>query len=206
MMKNKAFLICALSAFLLTGCTESHILASGEPAEPVFETQDGIVLDWSQIGNDLDEEFTDNEDYPMALSVNYNLDPKTKHMDVTLIVKEGTTPQEAVDFANAAMRAINDEAAMQDFSYEKSSDTSYGGFFEEYDVHLIVMPDYTMQKKEYWLVDMDIPKGSDEKIVPKEGAVIMETAAEDQEDESEAEEDTGDTEETAETGAEESAR
>lgn len=206
MMKNKAFLICALSAFLLTGCTESHILASGEPAEPVFETQDGIVLDWSQIGNDLDEEFTDNEDYPMALSVNYNLDPKTKHMDVTLIVKEGTTPQEAVDFANAAMRAINDEAAMQDFSYEKSSDTSYGGFFKEYDVHLIVMPDYTMQKKEYWLVDMDIPKGSDEKIVPKEGAVIMETAAEDQEDESEAEEDTGDTEETAETGAEESAR
>lgn len=206
MMKNKAFLICALSAFLLTGCTESHILASGEPAEPVFETQDGIVLDWSQIGNDLDEEFTDNEDYPMALSVNYNLDPKTKHMDVTLIVKEGTTPQEAVDFANAAMRAINDEAAMQDFSYEKSSDTSYGGFFKEHDVHLIVMPDYTMQKKEYWLVDMDIPKGSDEKIVPKEGAVIMETAAEDQEDESEAEEDTGDTEEAAETGAEESAR
>lgn len=206
MMKNKAFLICAVSAFLLTGCTESHILASGGPAEPVFETQDGITLDWSQIGNDLDEEFTDSEDYPMALSVNYNLDPKTNHMDVTLLVKEGTTPEEAVDFANAAMRAINDEAAMQDFSYETSSDTSYGGFFKEYDVHLIVMPDYTMEKKEYWLVDMDIPKGSDEKIVPKEGAVIMETTAEDQEDESEAGDDTEDTEKTAETGAAESAQ
>lgn len=206
MMKNKAFLICAVSAFLLTGCTESHILASGAPAEPVFETQDGITLDWSQIGNDLDEEFTDNADYPMALSVNYNLDPKTKHMDVTLLVKEGATPEEAVDFANAAMRAINDEAAMQDFSYEKSSDTSYGGFFKEYDVHLIVMPDYTMEKQEYWLVDMDIPKGSDEKIVPKEGAVIMETTAEDQEDESEAEDDTEDTEEAVETGAAESAQ
>ena len=206
MMKKKAFLICAVSAFLLTGCTQSNILATGAPAEPVFETQDGITLDWSQIGNDLDEEFTDSEDYPMALSVNYSLDPKTKHMDVNLLVKEGTTPEEAVDFANAAMRAINDEAAMQDFSFEKSSDTSYGGFFKEYDVHLIVMPDYTMEKKEYWLVDMDIPKGSDEKIVPKEGAVIMETTAEDQEDESEAEDDTEDTEEAVETEAAESAQ
>ncbi|MFT4006161.1 MAG: hypothetical protein QM683_11190 [Lacrimispora sp.] len=122
-------------------------------------------------------------------------------MDVNLLVKAGTTPEEAVEFANAAMRAINDEAAMQDFSFEKSSDTSYGGFFKEYDVHLIVMPDYTMKEKQYWLVDMDIPKGSDEKIVPKEGAVIMETTAEDQEDESEAVDDTEDTEEAVETEA-----
>ena len=205
-MKKKAFLICAVSAFLLTGCTKSNILASGGPAEPVFETQDGIILDWSQIANDLDEQYTDNEEYPMALSVNYNLDTETEHMDVTLMVKEGTTPEEAVDFANAAMRTINDEAAMQDFSYESSSDTSYGGFFKKYDVHLIVMPDYTMGKKEYWLVDMDIPKGSDEKIVPKEGAVIMETTAEEQTDESEAEADTEDTEEAVETGAAKSAQ
>lgn len=206
MMKKKAFLICAVSAFLLTGCTESHILASGGPAEPVFETQEGITLDWSQIGGDLDDEFTNNADYPMALSVNYNLDPKTKHMDVTLIMKEGATPEEAVAFANAAMRAINDEAAMQDFSYEKSSDTSYGGFFKVYDVHLTVMPDYTMKNQEYWLVDMDIPKGSDEKIVPKEGAVITETTAEDQDDETAAEDDTQDTKEAVETGAAKSAR
>lgn len=200
-MKNKAFLICAVSAFLLTGCTQSNILASGEPAQPNFETQDGIALDWGQIGGDLDDEFTDNEEYPMALSVNYNLDPKTNHMDITLIMKHGATAEDAVEFANAAMRMINDEAAMQDFSYEKSSDTSYGGFFKENDVHLTVMPDYTQNESQYWLVDMDIPKGSDEKIVPKEGAVITEPEAEDEEDGGETEIEEEDTEEAeAETG------
>ncbi|WP_460645513.1 hypothetical protein [Lacrimispora brassicae] len=186
MMKNKALIICAMSAMLLTGCTESHILASGGPAEPVFETQQGIVLDWTQIGNDMDDEFVDNEEYPMALSVNYSVDNENKSIDLTLIVKEGTTPQEAVTFADAAVRFLNDEASMQDFSYEKSSNTSYGGFFKNYDLHLIVMPDYTMKEEEYWLVDMDIPKGSDEKIVPKEGAVVMETTAETEAEDQEA--------------------
>ncbi len=186
MMKNKALLICAMSVMLLTGCTEKHILNSTAPAEPVFETQQGIVLDWDQIGNDMDEEFVDNEEYPMALSINYMVEPKTKSIDLTLLVKDGTTPEEAVVFANAAVRHLGDEAAMQDFSYEKSSDTSYGGFFKDYDVHLIVMPDYKMNEQQYWLVDMDIPKGSDEKIVPKEGAVITEATVEDEETDTES--------------------
>lgn len=186
MMRNKALMICAMSVLLLTGCTEKHILNSTGPAEPVFETQQGIVLDWDQIGNDMDEEFVNNEEYPMALSVNYSVDQKNKNIDLTLIVKDGTTPDEAVVFANAAVRYIGDEAAMQDFSFEKSSDTSYGGFFKDYDLHVIVMPDYRMKEEQYWLVDMDIPKGSDEKIVPKEGAVITEATAEDQEEDTES--------------------
>lgn len=179
MMRNKVLMICAVSAMLLTGCTQSHILAGGGPAEPVFETQQGIVLDWTQIGNDMDEEFVGNEEYPMALSVNYSVDQEKKSIDLTLIVKAGTTPEEAVTFGDAAVRFLNDEAAVQDFSYERSSETSYGGFFKNYDLHLIVMPDYTMKEQQYWLVDMNIPKGSDEKIVPKEGAVVMETTAAD---------------------------
>lgn len=186
MMRNKALMICAMSVLLLTGCTEKHILNSTGPAEPVFETQQGIVLDWDQIGNDMDEEFVNNEEYPMALSVNYSVDQKNKNIDLTLIVKDGTTPDEAVVFANAAVRYIGDEAAMQDFSFEKSSDTSYGGFFKDYDLHVIVMPDYKMKEEQYWLVDMDIPKGSDEKIVPKEGAVITEATSEDQEEDTES--------------------
>lgn len=185
-MKNKALMICAMSVMLLTGCTKSNILASGGPAEPVLETQKGIVLDWTQIGNGMDEEFVDNTQYPMALSVNYSMDNKNKRMDLTLVVKDGTTTEEAVAFANAAVRHLNDEVAMQDFSYEKSSDTSYGGFFKEYDMHLMVMPNYGMSEVKYRLVDMDIPKGSNEKIVPKEGAVIMETTAEDQENDTES--------------------
>ncbi len=198
-MKSRALMICAMTAMLLTGCTQSHILASGGPAEPVFETQEGIVLDWTQIGSDMDEEFNNSEDYPMALSegtVNYQVDQEKKSINLTLMVKAGTTTGEAVEFANAAVRYLNDEAAIQDFSYERSSDTSYGGFFKDYDLHLIVMPEYAMKENQYWLVDMEIPKGSDAEIVPKEGAVIMESSAEDQGEESQSEEDTENADET----------
>ncbi len=198
-MRNKAFTIFAMSALLLTGCTQSHILSSGGPAEPEFETKQGIVLDWKQINNDMDEEFVDNKEYPMALSINYRVDKEKKSIDMTLMVKEGTTPEEAVTFANAAVRYLNDEAATQDFSFERSSATSYGGFLKEYDLHLIVMPDYTMKETKYWLVDMSIPKGSEKEIEPKEGAIIKEPTA------SENEQEAGDTdtEATVATKAEE---
>ena len=198
-MKNKALIICAMAALMLSGCTKSNILASGGPAEPVLETQQGIVLDWPQIGSALDDEFLNNEEYPMALeegSINYSVDQNEKTIELNLVVKSGTNAEEAVRFADAVIRYLNDEAATQDFSYERSSDTSYGGFFKEYDMHLIVMPEYTMEQKQYWLVDMDIPKGSDEKIVPKEGAVLTEPESEVEEDEDQAEDETEETEET----------
>lgn len=158
---------------LLAGCTKSNIV-SGGPAEPVFETQDGIVLDWGQIGDDLDAEFLNNEDYPMAVSINYSVQPDQSMMDMTLMVKAGTTPEEAVTFANAVVRAVSDEAATQDFSFEASTEDSYGGYFKENALNLVVMPDGMMTDQSVWLVNMTIPAGSDEKIVPVEGAKVME--------------------------------
>lgn len=195
-MKRKMLAICAMTVMLLSGCTDSHILASGGPAEPIFETQDGIVLDWTQIGEEMDEQFVDNADYPMALSVNYSVDPESKSIEMTLIVKDGTTPEEAVKFADAAVRYLNDSAAIQDFSIESSDETSYGGLFKENSLNLLVMPDAGMTQKEYRLVEMTIPAGSEAPIVPKEGAVIIEPTEEDSEEENSEEEDSEDTEET----------
>ena len=148
------------------------------------------MLDWGQIGDDLDEEYLNNEDYPKAVSVNYSVDPDKKTIDLTLMMNAGATPEEAVAFANAVVRTINDEAAVQDFSIEPSTEDSYGGFFQDYTLNLIVMPDGMMTDKSVWLVNMTIPAGSNEAIVPVEGAKVMEpTSAE--EDMGEEVEDSG---------------
>ncbi len=165
-MRRKITIVCALAVMLVSGCTKSTIVNSEQPAEPVFETQEGIVLDWTQIGEDLDENFLDNEEYPMAVSINYFVRPEDNALDLTLMVKDTATAEEAVEFADAVIRYINDEAATQDFSYERSTPNSYGGFFKEYSINLIVMPDGAMETKESWLVDMKIPAGSEERIVP----------------------------------------
>ena len=91
-MKKKVLIICGITAMLLAGCTKSNIVTGG-PAEPVFETQEGIVLDWGQIGDDLDEEYLNNEDYPKAVSVNYSVDPDKKTIDLTLMMNAGATPE-----------------------------------------------------------------------------------------------------------------
>lgn len=165
----KKFLMLCSCVLLLCGCTKSNIVTGQGPAVPEFETKEGIVLDWGQIGDELDAAFTENEDYPMGVSVNYAMDPETKTLDLTLLVEDETTAEDAVLYANAVVRGLNDEVATQDFSYETSSEESYGGFFKEYTINLIVMPNGSQSNESRWLVNMTIPAGSDEKIVAVEG-------------------------------------
>ena len=186
MSKKITLIICAAAAMLMTGCTESNIVSGKQPAVPVYETRDDIVLDWTEIGEELDAEFVESGDYPVAVDescINYQVMPDSKSMDLTLMVKPGTTPEEAVEFANQVVRYVNDQAATQDFSYAVSTEDSYGGFFEENSLHLIVMPDGTQTEQQYWLIDMEIPAGSNAEIVPLEGAVVMETEASQEESE-----------------------
>ncbi len=188
-MKKHLLIILGMTALLLAGCTKSNIV-SGGPAEPIFETRNDIQLDWKQIGDDLDETFLDNEEYPMAVSINYNAEQEGV-LSMTLMVKEGTTPEDAVVFADAVVRTLNDEASIQDFSIEASTEKSYGGYFDKTTLELIVMPDGMMEDKSTWLVDMTIPAGSNEPIVPKEGAAAMETTAEGDGAEADGAEETG---------------
>lgn len=171
-MKRKVFLICAITAMLLAGCTPSNIVQPTGPVKPDFETKKGIVLDWGQIGDDLDKQFLNNEEYPMATSINYSVDQDKKNLQLTLMVHAGTTQEQAVTFATAVVKAVNDEAAIQDFSFANSTDQSYGGFFQEYSALVRVIPDGLMNDKSIWLVDMEIPAGSDKPIVAIEGSKV----------------------------------
>lgn len=189
-MKKHALIICGITALLLVGCTKSNIVKNGGPAEPVFETQEGIVLDWSQIWQDLDAQFIDSGDYPFAVSIGGNADPDNKTLGLNLMVHAGTTPEEAVAYANEVVRVVGDEAATQDFSYATSGADSYGGFFDEYTLDLTVLPDGTQASESLWLIDMTIPAGSNQAIEPIEGAVTMEpTEAEEENAEEENAED-----------------
>lgn len=164
---KKLLLICSF-IFLLSGCTKSNIVTGQGPAVPEFETKEGIVLNWDQIGNNLDEIFTETEDYPMGVSVNYSIDPENKVLDLTLLVEDNSTPEEAVEYATAVMKGMNDEVATQDFNYTMSSSESYGGFFKEFTTNLIVMPNGSQSNEGRWLVDMTIEAGSDAPVVPVE--------------------------------------
>ena len=112
-MKKKVLIICGIAAMLLAGCTKSNIVTGG-PAEPVFETQEGIVLDWGQIGDDLDEQYLNNEDYPKAVSINYSVDPDKKVNEITREERRGLAEAtKALEFTLTGLRGYKEAIITQ---------------------------------------------------------------------------------------------
>lgn len=172
-MNIRKLLVLMGCTVLLCGCTKSNIVQPEVADEtivgesPDMEIKDDVVLDWSQIGNEMDELFTDQSAYPMSLSVNYSLDEANKLFMLTLMVKESTDAEEACTYAEEVIKGLNDVIAQQDFSVERSSIESFGGFFEIYDLKLLVIPDNPYKSSDQYLVDQVVPAGEYQQIVPK---------------------------------------
>lgn len=137
----KRLFILLGSMLLLCGCTESNIVKENLVMEPDTEIRAGIELNWAQVAEDMDEIYTNQTDYPMSISVNYNSDEEKKQVDLVLIVKGDTPLKDAAAYAKEVAKGFNDVIATQDYSYEKSSETSYGGYFKEYSLKVEVYPD-----------------------------------------------------------------
>lgn len=172
----KKLLLLLSCTVLLCGCTKSNIV-SPDAAVPETEmvvggnpdlaVKDGIIIDWTEVGKEMDDTFTDQSEYPMSESVNYAFDESTKSFELTLMVKEGTTKEDAVEYATAVIKGLNDEIATQDFSYETSSETSYGGFFAKNDLKLMVIPGTPYTDKDSYLIDQVILAGEDTPVEAK---------------------------------------
>ena len=67
---------------------------------------------------------------------------------------------EALAYGNEYIRGINDYAATQDFSIKKSSEDSYGGFFDKYDLEIqLFRADDIMEPSKY-IVNQIIKAGT----------------------------------------------
>lgn len=173
-MKFKKVLLLLGCAVVLCGCTKSEIVSpqGGSRAvdRPDFETKEDVSLDWEQISVDMDTVYTDESSYPMCSgedAVNFDIDPAQKTAKINLFVKEGTTKEAAVVYANAVVKGLNDEIAVQDFSIEKSSATSYGGYYKDKTLSVTVIAGTPMSGKDNYLVDQTIEPGADTMIQAK---------------------------------------
>lgn len=173
-MKITKILLLLGCAVLLSGCTKSQIVAPEDGTravdKPDFEAKADVQLDWEQIGEDIDSIYTDEGSYPMCSgedAVNFDIDPEGKTVQINLFVKEETTKEDAVAYANAVLKGMNDEIAVQDFSVEKSSDTSYGGYYKDKTVTITVIAGNPMSGEENYLVDQTIEPGTDTPIQAK---------------------------------------
>jgi hypothetical protein len=139
-MRLRDIVVALGIAICMTGCTKSNIVNKETVEEsmnqPDFQIYFNVDIDPDQLYEDVCDIMLDEDDYPMAedLDVEINLDEE--YVNVVLVVKDGTSGEDASEFAMAALKTINDEVAGQDFSYGESDEYSFGGLYQDNVINL----------------------------------------------------------------------
>lgn len=135
-MKMKTLLLAAGCAVLLCGCTKKNIVTPEAMQEPDFNVYFDVELDMDQLHEDVEDIYLEEDDYPMASAIDFEVNLDEEYVDVTVVVKDGTSPEDAAYFADVAIKGINDQVCVQDLSYGESDDDTFGGLYQDNDIRL----------------------------------------------------------------------
>ena len=164
-MKIKKLALALGCAALLCGCTKSNIVQPEETQGPDFNMYLDIVLDNEQLIRDVNEIYVEDGDYPVASSIDVDLDLDNEQVDITVVVKDGTSKADAAEFAMVAIKGVNDQVAVQDFSYGESGEDTYGGLYQDNDINVKVYEESEYEADGTPMYEGQIPRDTYQEIV-----------------------------------------
>lgn len=168
-MVKKMLAVLGCATLLLSGCTQSNIVApSGEAAAPDFTIKEDVKIIWEQVYEDLGEIFMESEDYPGLVQIGFNVNDEEKLVSIEILVSESTDKEEAVEYATALVKAINDQVRIQNSYYQGSTEESYGGFFKEYGFKIVAAPVTAPDDEAAYLINDTVAAGEERAIKPAE--------------------------------------
>ncbi len=165
-MKIKNLLVAMGCAVLLCGCTESTIVmpdSSEGVAEPDFNIYRDIEIDMEQLQEGVAEIYLDEDDYPMATALGFEIDEEEEVVIVELVVKDDTSAEDAAYYADAVVKGINDEYAIQDFSFAESDDEYFGGLYQDREIQLAIYEESVYEADGEPMYEVVVPR--DEYVV-----------------------------------------
>ena len=136
MLRTRGFLLCLLALFFLVSCKPKY----GVNSAPVMTTAAAdqvILIDFNQISDDVIENMNP-EDFPFVKSLSLSGSNDTHMVEVQAEIVENVSPEALTIFLDQLMREIANAAAVQDFRYSKSTEESYGSFFQKYGMHYLI--------------------------------------------------------------------
>ena len=136
MLRTRGFLLCLLALFFLVSCKPKY----GVNSTPVMTTaaEDQVILiDFDQISDDVIENMNP-EDFPFVKSLSLSGSNDTHMVEVQAEIVENVSPEALTIFLDQLMREIANAAAVQAFRYSKSTEESYGSFFQKYGMHYLI--------------------------------------------------------------------
>ena len=136
MLKKRACLLCLMALLSLVSCKPKY----GVNSAPVMTTAAAdqvILIDFDQISDDVIENMNP-EDFPFVKSLSLSGSNDTHMVEVQAEIVENVSPEALTIFLDQLMREISNAGAVQDFRYSKSTDESYGSFFQKIGVHYVI--------------------------------------------------------------------
>ena len=136
MLRTRGFLLCLLALFFLVSCKPKY----GVNSAPVMTTAAAdqvILIDFDQISDDVIESM-DPEDFPFVKNLTISGSNDTHMVEIHAEIVDNVSNEALTIFLDQLMREISNASAVQDFRYSKSTDDSYGSFFQKYGVHYVI--------------------------------------------------------------------
>ena len=166
---KKMLAVLGCATLLLSGCTQSNIVApTGEAAAPDFTIKEDVKIVWEQVHEDLGETFMESEEYPGLVQVGFNVNEEEKTVSIELLVSDDTDKEEAVEYATAFVKALNDQVRVQNSYFEESTEESYGGFFKQYGFQIVAAPASASGEEAMYLINDTVAPGEERDIKPAE--------------------------------------
>ncbi len=159
-MKVKNIIMMFGCMLLLVGCTQSNIVNPTPEeggAEPDFNKYNNIEINEEQLNEDVNSIYV-GSDYPVASKIEVAIDEEAELVDIVVVVKDGTTKEDAATYAMVAIKGINDEAAVQDFTIGVADDSSFGGVFQYKDIVLDIYEETEHANDGTSMYEIEIPK------------------------------------------------
>lgn len=177
----KRMAVLALVVLALGGCTQSSIsteapvAAGDEEVDPAKisdmdeddetlprdqniliedETEEQSLYEWDQARDEADGLFNDTGLYPQSVKMDFEADEASMTINLTWILKNGTSDDEAMEYAAILVKGFNDIIAVQSTDLENSTDTSFGSLWNQFALNVQVG---TEDGK--WIVDKSYKAG-----------------------------------------------
>lgn len=169
-MKIKKLALTVGCMVLLCGCTESNIVESrmAQPMEPDTAMNWDIELDLDQLEDQVKDIYLEEQgDYPMAADIDFEVNLPDGYVDVTVVVKDGTSPEEAAEYAMTVIKGINNEATVQDSTYGEAGADTYGGLYQENEIRVKIYDKSTYSANGTPMYEAVIPEDEYQPIVIK---------------------------------------
>lgn len=136
MFKRGTSIIYLLAMLCLVSCKPKYGVNSA-PVMTAAAADQVILIDFDQISDDVIESM-DPEDFPFVKNLTISGSNDTHMVEVHAEIVDNVSNEALTIFLDQLMREISNAAAVQDFRYSKSTDDSYGSFFQKYGVHYVI--------------------------------------------------------------------